>query len=127
MTSILYKHARNIDAVGGLINEGMPSFFSLQQPHEMNCGLHALNNIVQDRCFSSEYLNSIEEEEFGPKYSEEVVKCGYSLYTLLRALNEHGYECTPAPKLDKKELGEKYLALLCSTNNIVINFSSYHY
>ena len=101
----------------GPINEGKPSFFSCQQLHEKNCGLHALNHIAQHECFSREYLNAIEKEQFGPKFTDELFKYGYNQSTLLRALDEHGYTCTPAPKFDKKELGSKYLALLCYKNN----------
>ena len=62
-------------------------------------------------------LNAIEKEQFGPNFSDGLIKYGYTQSTLLRALDEHGYTCTPAPKFDKKELGSKYLALLCYKNN----------
>ena len=102
MTSRLYKQATSIDAVGGPINEGRPSDFTHQQLHEKNCGWHALNNIVQHNCFSMEYLNAIEKEQFGQNFTNELFMYGYKQSTLLRALEEYGYTCTPAPKIKKK-------------------------
>ena len=105
MTSRLYKQATSIDAVGGPINEGRPSDFTHQQLHEKNCGWHALNNIVQHNCFSMEYLNAIEKEQFGQNFTNELFMYGYKQSTLLRALEEYGYTCTPAPKIKKKRIG----------------------
>ena len=62
--------------LGGPINEGKPSFFSCQQLHEKNCGLHALNHIAQHECFSRKYLNAIEKEQFGPNFTDELFKYG---------------------------------------------------
>ena len=116
-TSSLFQYAQKIDSLGGSLNEFSPRYFKTQKINEQNCGLHALNHIAQQEVFSREYLNSIEEKEYGKNYESLLNQQGYAMGTLLQALHEKGYIYKEAPNINPLELGIKYSALLCLKGN----------
>ena len=90
-SSSIFQYAQNIDSLGGSLNEFNPRYFKTQKIYEQNCDLHALNQIAQQEVFSREYLNSIEEKEYGKNYESLLNQHGYATGTLLQALHEKGY------------------------------------